>query len=190
MTDDPKKPVPYSTIHGVERKPEPRTVKVDAAPSWAITMQEGINANHKVVLGQMQSMERRLDDLETWRKTGKHAAVVVAEGGPKTTTSGEIRRVSENDLKQDSIIAQLLTTQAATESKVDALTTTQTTQTEKLTKLEATVGATDERKMLILEDVHKRATAFIDSPTGRLLKGLLYLAIATYATARGVHIGP
>lgn len=168
MPDEKKPPTGYATVRGEERPPLPATVQTEKAPAWAISMQERIvakqDANHDIVMNEMGRLSARIDDLESWRKTGQNRPFV----GPQKTNSGEVRRISENDVKQDAAIANIM---------------------QDVAKLQATVGTTDQRKMVILEDIYQRGTSFIDSPTGRLLKGLVYLAIATYAAARGIHIG-
>lgn len=122
---DEKKPLqPHAIIHGVEKRPLPATVQTEKAPEWAIRMQEGLNANHKVVLNQIQGLEGRLDALENWRKTGKHAPVTDAAiklyGDGTRTASGEIRRISENDLAQDAKHAETLIWRNKTDARLDA----------------------------------------------------------------------
>lgn len=124
MTDERRTPNAPFRPPGIGRYPAPEpkeTAKVEAAPAWAIKMQEGINANHTLVVGEMRSLRSDVEELKEWRKTGKHAAVAMPPDGPQTTTSGEVRRISQSDIAQNKAITGLSENQVALSDKVDAL---------------------------------------------------------------------
>ncbi len=90
-----------------EKPPEKPTARIEVPPPWAVAMAEkmetgfrGVRADIHLVDNSVGAVKERLIVLETWKKESEER---------QTKHSGGLVRASQNDMKHDSDIAQLMT---------------------------------------------------------------------------------
>ena len=151
MTDELKKTTPATpfnpraTLPASTRYPEKPTVETQTIPALLGEIQESVrtgfervNANIDTLSHSFDGLQDRVARLEE-REAKSRTGPSLAFGGGTRTQSGEVRRISENDMSQDAAIAKVITAQAATDAKVDALITSQAKQTSMQVEIKSAV---------------------------------------------------
>ena len=149
MSEDPSKrtppPISSSDPRRAGRYDKVTVPEMTSIPTLLGEIQAAMTEGFVRVNANIDATHEAIDGI-TDRVTRLEEAAAKSRSGPQKTYSGQIdavtgkvAQISDSDLKQNSIIAQLLTTQAATDAKVDALVTSQSKQTEALASIATAV---------------------------------------------------
>lgn len=178
-----------------DKPPEPPTVKLETVPDWAVKLTGTVNEGFRKQADQMlafgarlERVEKRMDgveaiDISSLKDTGERIAISEAklrEIDERTSRhSTRVRGTSENDMKQDSAIASIVTELATVKADVGAVKTNQEKAAEEradtakmMTEVrDAVVGVVTNKKLIFV---------------GKVLFGI---AVA-YSAAHGIGVVP
>lgn len=152
---------------------QPITVALPAVPDWAVeltrTVKDGFaktEANLGLVSQDLDVLKGRVGNLEEARRVDDARA---------TANSIKVRSVSENDLAQEATLADVLAWRAKVSDEITGLKTLIVSNTQ-ITAANAAMTAR----------VEAAVTGWLNSPRGKILRGLLWAALVTWLATKGI----